>query len=101
MISHAGQILNPSSSYSNNGVLLQIVSDSGNVSRNFHAVGQTNPGNLSQGRVRFFGSNGSYLSADSPFERRWIKNRPVLFGVKTEYQSRRLGFRFGRFSRTF
>jgi len=77
MVSDSGQVLHPASSYDNNGVFLQIVAFARDISGNFHAVGQSDPGDFSQGRVWFFGSSGGNFHANSSFERRGIRHRPV------------------------
>src|SRR3989344_385239 len=52
MITHTGQILDSSASQYNHRVFLKIVADTRNISGNFHPIGQSDPCNLSQSRIR-------------------------------------------------
>ena len=52
MVSYTRQILNSSASDQNNAVLLQIVADARDISRNFDTVSQTYSGNLSKSGIR-------------------------------------------------
>ena len=49
---------------------MQIMADARNISRDFHAVGQTDAGDFAQRRVRLFRSGGGNLNADALLERR-------------------------------
>lgn len=55
MVTHARQVPDTAASDQDNGVLLQIVTDTRDVGRDFDAVGQTDTGYFTQCRVRFFG----------------------------------------------
>src|SRR5271156_4789377 len=51
VIAHAGQILHTAPADQNNRVFLQVVADSGDIGRNFDAVGQADARDLAQRRV--------------------------------------------------
>jgi hypothetical protein len=48
VVTHTGEILYTAAADKNNAVLLKVVTDAGNVSGNFHAVCQTNSGDLTK-----------------------------------------------------
>ena len=55
VIANAGEILDAAASDHHDAVLLQVVTDSRNISRNLVAVREPNTGNLSQSGVGLFG----------------------------------------------
>lgn len=61
VVSHAWQVTNSSTTHQHNRVLLQVVTLTGNVDRDFFAIGQTNPSDLPQCRVGLFRSHGPNL----------------------------------------
>src|SRR5882724_9080773 len=58
VITHAGQVLHTATADQNNRVLLQVVSDAGNIRGYFNAIRQTNAGDFAQGRIRLLGRLG-------------------------------------------
>ena len=64
MITNAGEVANTSASNQDNGVLLEIVVLSGNISGNLTAIGQADAGNLSQGGVWLLWRHGAHTKAD-------------------------------------
>src|SRR5450756_2866556 len=58
MIAHARQILDPAATNQHHRVLLEVMTDTTNVSRDLHAVCQTNSGNLAQCGVRLLRCRG-------------------------------------------
>src|SRR5271156_3265076 len=52
VIADTGEILYTASADEHDGVLLQVVADAGDISGDFHTIGQANAGDLTQRRVR-------------------------------------------------
>jgi hypothetical protein len=69
-------------------VLLQVVANTGNVSGNFHAIGQTHTGDLTQSGVRLLGGGGTDSSANATLLGGRQVGSLVLQGVQTSLQSR-------------
>ena len=67
----------------NHRVLLEIVADARHISGNFHTVGEPNPRNLSDGRVRFLRRFGGYFDANPPLKRRGGKVWPILKRIES------------------
>ena len=65
VITDARKILNPTASYQDDRVLLQVMTDTGNVCSDFHTVGQADTSDLPKSRVRLFGSSRLHLRADA------------------------------------
>jgi hypothetical protein len=63
-------------------VFLEVVSDSWDVSSDFHAVSKANPGNLSESGVRLLRGSSRDFDANASFKWRWIENWPVLEHIK-------------------
>ena len=59
-----------------NRVLLEVVPFSGDISRNFHAVGKSNTGDFANSGVWFAGGLGGDFCADAA-----LKGRPVVGGA--------------------
>lgn len=79
VITNARQILHSAASNQNHRVFLEIVSLSRNVRRDFKAVGQSNPSDFPQRRVRLFGCHRVNTGAHSPPLRRSHKRRRGRF----------------------
>ncbi len=69
VIAHARQIFYAASANEHNRVLLQIVADAWDVSRNFDLIGQAHARNLAQSRVRLLGRLRVNTCADAAFLR--------------------------------
>src|SRR5450631_3509654 len=65
VVADTGQILYTATADEHDRVLLQVVSDAGNVGGDFHTVGQTNAGDLTQRRVRLLGGLRVDAGADT------------------------------------
>ena len=65
VVTNTGKVLNTAAADQNNGVLLQVVADTGNVSGNFHTIGQANTSDLTQCRVGLLGSGGTNSGANT------------------------------------
>jgi hypothetical protein len=55
MVANAGEIFYPTSSDQHDGMLLQVVSNAGNIGSHFDSVGEPDARDLPQGRVRLLG----------------------------------------------
>ena len=69
MITHTGQILNAATANQHDAMLLQRMPLVRNVGNNFLSVGQPDLGNFSDRGIRFFGSAGHHLDADTTAKR--------------------------------
>lgn len=78
VVANARKILDPSTSYKHNAVLLQVVTDARNVSGNFDTVGESYTSNLSKSRVRLLRCGRLHLSADAS-------------ALRARFQGRRFG----------
>jgi hypothetical protein len=67
VIPNSWKVFHPSTADENNGVFLEVVTNSGNVSGNFDSIGQSHSGNLSKGGIRFLGSGCIDSYANPPF----------------------------------
>src|SRR5947209_4007269 len=52
LVADPGQVLHPAAADEHDGVLLQVVADTGDVGRDLDAAGEPHTGDLAQGRVR-------------------------------------------------
>ncbi|MMZ64896.1 hypothetical protein D1872_272560 [compost metagenome] len=95
MITYTRKVLDPAAANQHHAVLLQVVTDPGNVSRHLYAVRQANTGIFTKCGVRFLRSHSTYTSADTAFLRRAQIRRFTLQGVETSLQCWR--FRFVHF----
>jgi len=78
-ITDTRQILGPSAFDHYDRVLLQIMTDTGNIGSNFHAVRKSYTGDLTQRGIRFFRSSRSNFKTNPPLERRsFLQFRPLL-----------------------
>ena len=59
------------------------------IGSNFHTIGETNSGNLTNSRVRLLGGFGGYFSGYTTLEGRVIENRSVLESIETARKSHR------------
>jgi hypothetical protein len=83
VITHTGEILNTSATNKNYAMLLEIVSDSWNVSRNFDSVGKTYSGNFTESRVRLLRCGSLYGCANAALLWRILVSRLTLHRVIT------------------
>ena len=65
VVAHTGEVSYSATPDKNNRVLLQVVSDTGDISCTLEAVCQTDTSNFSKCRVRLLGGHGAYTCADS------------------------------------
>src|SRR5262245_59992721 len=63
LVPHAGEILHPAAADEHDRVLLQVVSDAGDVRGGLDLAGQPDAGDLAQGRVRLLGRGGVHTRA--------------------------------------
>ena len=59
VVTDTGKVLNTAAADQNHGVLLQVVTNTGDISGNFHTVGQTHTGDLTQCGVGLLGGGGT------------------------------------------
>jgi hypothetical protein len=67
-------------------VLLQIVADAGDVTPDFHAIGQSDTSYLTQCRVGLLGGHGLDSSANTTLLGRRLVDSNLLLGVETLLQ---------------
>lgn len=93
VISHTRQVFDSAAADEHDRVFLQIVSNARNIGYDFMAVGQSNLGNLSDGRVGLLWRNSVNLCANSSLERRTFGqiHRPVCEQIKSLVQGLRSG----------
>jgi hypothetical protein len=90
VISDSGKVLDATTAYQDDRVLLQVVAFARNVSRHFHAVGKSDSGYLAQGGIGLLGSLRSHLNTDAPLLRRaGIPSSSVLERVECIPKRRR------------
>jgi len=75
-------VLHAAAAHQDNGVFLKVVTFSGNIRRDFHAVGEADTRYLSNSRVRFAGSLRRDTSADAALERGRIEGGSVFERVE-------------------
>src|SRR5215207_4428104 len=95
VVTNAGQVFHPASTYQHHGMLLKIVPFAGDVRRDLHTVGQANPGDLAQRRVGLLRRHGLDLGTHAALLR-GMRSRTKTAGVTPkriagETQRRRLG----------
>ena len=98
MVSDARQVPDSSASDQNNAVLLQIMSNTGNIRGHFHTVRKTNSCNLSQSGIRFFRRDRSHDGAYASFLRAADVSASFGQAVETLLQRGRSGFFLDRLS---
>ena len=65
MITHTRKVLDTAATDHDDGVLLQVVADAGNVARDLDLVGEADTGDLTKGGVRLLGGGGVNAGADA------------------------------------
>ena len=83
VITDAGEILDTAATDQNDGVLLQVVADTGDVGGNLVAIRQTDTGDLTQSGVRLLRGRGSDCGADASLLGRRKIGSTVLQSVET------------------
>lgn len=84
VVTDTGQVTNTASADQNDRVLLQVVSDTGNVAGSFHSVGQTDSRDLTKSRVRLLRRHGRNLGANASLLRGAQVGLGVAQGVKAK-----------------
>ena len=95
VVTHAREIPNTTATDHNNAMLLQIVTDAGNVSGNLDTVGEADSGDLSERGVRLLRGSGLHGSADTALLGGILIDRNALLGAPTLQQCRRLRLLLG------
>ena len=88
MVTNTRQVLDTTAADQNHGVLLQVMANTGDISGNFHTVGQTHTGDLTKGGVRLLGAGGTNSSANTALLGGGQAGSLVLQGVQGRMQSR-------------
>lgn len=65
LVTNTREVLDSTTTNEHDGVLLEVVTLAGDVSGYFHAVGETNSGNLAKGRVRLLRGDRGDTGADA------------------------------------
>src|SRR5205814_2497061 len=73
------QVLYTTATDQNDGVFLQVVADTGDVSRYLNPIGQTHTCNFAQGRIRLLGCGRIHASANASFLRTLLQCRTTRF----------------------
>jgi hypothetical protein len=82
VITYTGKVTNTSTTDKNNGVLLKVVADTGNVGSSLHSVGKSYSGDLTKRGVRLLGGSGSNLGANASSLRCRLVDGSVLESVE-------------------
>ena len=88
VVTNTGKVLYTTATDQNHGVLLQVVANTGDISGNFHTVGQTHTGDLTQSGVRLLGAGGTNSGTYTTLLGGGQSCCLVLQGVQTLLQSR-------------
>ena len=91
VVTHTRKVLDTAAADQNDGVLLQIVTDTGDVSGDLVTVRQTHTGDLTKCGVRLLRGGGTDCGADTSLLRRRQIGGAVLQSVDTLLQSRSRG----------
>jgi hypothetical protein len=65
VVTHTGEVLNTTATDQHDGVLLQVMADTGNVRGDLDTIREADTGDLTQSRVRLLGGHGTDCSADT------------------------------------
>jgi len=82
VIPNSGQILHTTATDQNDGVFLQIVADTGDVSCYLNPIGQTHTCNFAQGRIRLLWCGRIHASAHASFLRTLLQSRTTRFVLR-------------------
>ena len=88
VVTHAGEVPDTAAADQNDGVLLQVVADAGDISGHFVAVRQADTRDLTQSGVRLLRGGGSDCGADASLLGRRQVGGTVLQGVEALLQCR-------------
>ena len=98
VVTHTGKVLNTAAADENNRVLLKVMTDARDISRNLDAVGKTNSGDLSKSRVGLLGGGGLNRCANTALLRRSSVGHDIFLGVETLQKRGGFGFLLKSFS---
>jgi hypothetical protein len=79
MVANPREVLDTSTADQNDGVFLQIVSDSRDIGCNLDPIGETNTRNFAQSRVGLFGRRCVHPGANPPALRTSLQSRTLRF----------------------
>ena len=81
VIAHTWQILYAAATDHDDRVFLEVVTFTGDISSDFHAIGQTDTSNLAESGVRFLRGGRGDLDAHTTLERTIVERVAVLYGI--------------------
>jgi hypothetical protein len=93
MVTYTGKVTNTSTTDKNNGVLLKVMTDTGDVGSSFHSVGKSYSCNLTKRGVRLLGSCSSNLGANASSLRCSLVDRLISKCVEALLKCGSLGLR--------
>jgi hypothetical protein len=81
VIADAGQVFDPAAPDEDDRVLLEVMSDAGDIAGDLDIIGQTDSGHLAESGVWFFRSGGKNSRADTSFLRAILQSRRLALVV--------------------
>ena len=91
VVTDTGKVLDSSAADHNNRVLLQVMTDTGDISSHFVTVGQSDSRDLTECRVRLLGRRGRYLGANASLLRAALIGHLIVQRIKAVLKNRCLG----------
>jgi len=79
MIPYAGKVFHPAAADQYDRVLLEVVTDTGDIRRDLHAIREPHAGYLPESRVRLLGRCGIDPDADTPLLRAALERGALRF----------------------
>ena len=98
VVTHAGEVLDTTAANQNDRVLLEVMTDTGDVGGNLVAVRQANTSDLTKCRVRLLRGGGTNCGADASLLWGGQVRSAVLEGVQTLLKGRSRGLVSALFS---
>src|SRR3954464_1024958 len=80
LVADTGEVLHPAAADEHDRVLLEVVTDTGDVRRDLDAAGQAHAGDLAEGRVRLLRGGGVDAGADTASLGRTLQGRRLVLG---------------------
>jgi hypothetical protein len=69
VVTHAGKVFHAAPPDKHDAVLLEVMTNAGNVRGAFNPIGKAHAGNLAESGVRLFGRSGEHAGANAPLLR--------------------------------
>src|SRR5580692_2476335 len=80
LVTHSGEVTDAPAADQDDGVLLEVVADAGDVGGDLNVAGEPDPGDLAKRRVRLLGRGGVDARADPAALRAALERRGVVLG---------------------